>query len=314
MALPADNVRHRPRPLRDLLRLRTVLVIGAAAALAVGGTALALRPTGRSAAAQPPSVTALHLPGSPGNAAFSALGTSPPLPAAAATAPKAAVSAYLTARRQGNDRGSYTLLPAASHIRYPSLAQWSFALRDSPRPTSFTLTGRAVATTGGVAVTADLHQVPRLDPIAGFVPAHLSATYLAIKSTGGWQVQPDPIDGSAILPADRGAAEAAAAWLAARTKCDDRASRAVQASDRLLGAPDLAAAPCKVRGAWRSGAVERLEEGPAARPFTAAYGSGVGSWGRLVPMISPHGRFYAALAPLGERWRVFGLLADRTGG
>lgn len=314
MAPTTDDDRHSRRPLRDLLRPRTLLVVGAAAALAVGGTTLALRPTGRSAAAQPPSVTKLALPGSPGNAAFSALGTTPALPAAAAAAPRAAVSAYLTARRQGNDRASYALLPADARSRYPSLAQWSFALRGSPRPTAFTLTGRPVPTTGGVAVSAVLRQVPRLDLIAGFVPARLTATYLAVSAAGGWQVQPDPIDGAAMLPADRGAAEAAAAWLTARTRCDDRATRAVQASHRLLGTPDLAAAPCKLRTAWQTGAVERLEEGPAARPFTAAYGSGVGYWGRLVPMISPQGRFYAALAPLGERWQVFGLLADPNGG
>ena len=60
--------------------------------------------------------------------------------------------------------------------------------------------------------------------------------------------------------------------------------------------------------------MERLEEGPAARPFTAAYGSGVGHWARLVPIVSPQGRFFAAMAPLGEAWRVFGLLAERTEG
>ncbi len=297
-----------------MLRPGTFLVLGAAAALAIGGTTLAVRATGRSAAAQPPSVTKLTLPGSPGNAAFAALASSPPLPAVAAAAPRAAVSQYLTARRLGYDRASYALLPAGVRSRYPSLAQWSFAVRSSPRPTAFALTGRAVATTGGVAVSAALRQVPKLDPIAGYVPARLTATYLAVPSAAGWQVQPDPIDGAATLPSDRGAANAASAWLAARTACDERATRAVQANDPLLGTPALAAAPCKLRTAWQTGAVERLAEGPADRPFTAAYGSGAGFWGRLVPMISPKGRFYAALAPLGERWVVIGLLADRNGG
>ncbi|MEP6463344.1 MAG: hypothetical protein ABJC62_08015 [Frankiaceae bacterium] len=313
MTLAPDDDGSARRPLRNLLRPRAALALGGVAALAVGGTAFALRPTDPPPQ-RPPTVAAFGLPGSPGNAAFGGLATTPPLPTAARTTPQAAVTAYLTARRQGNDRASYALLPSSVRARYGSLAQWSFGLRDSPRLRSFTLVSRVAATTGGVAVPVQLRQQPALDPIAGFVPARAAATYLAVRTSAGWQVQPDPIEDSALLPPDRGAAQAAQAWLTARTRCADPASRAVQVSDQLLGVAELAAAPCTVRSTWRIGAVERLEEGPAAQSFTAAYGSGVANWGRLVPIVSPHGRFFAALAPLGDQWRVFGLLADRNGG
>lgn len=313
MTLASPDDGQPRRPLRDLRRPRTALALGGVLALAVGGTTLAVRSTDK-AQAQQPTVASFDLPGSPGNAAFADLAAAPALPAATASAPKAAVTAYLTALARGEDRATYALLPPATRARYASLAQWSFALRDSARPLSFTVFGRAVATTGGVAVPVQLRQAPKLDPIAGFVPARAAATYLAVPGTAGWQVQPEPIDSLAVLPADPGASRAAQAWLTARIACDDRATRAAQVADRLLGAADLTAAPCKLRSSWRIGAVERLEEGPAARPFTAAYGSGVGYWGRLVPIVSPQGQFFAAMAPIGDQWRVFGLLADRNGG
>ena len=305
---PLRLVARRPR--RTLAAVAGIGLLGLVGAV---GTSALLR-TDASADGQRASVKAFTFPGSPGTRASAhLLGAATPLPTTATAAPRAAVAAYLGARTAGNDRAAYELLPTATRARYGSLAQWSFALTSLPRPTSFRLLGPPTATTGGVAVPVQVRQVPRLDAISGYVPARSNDTYLALRGAHGWLVEPDPIDSVAGLPADSGAGAAARAWVSARTACDQRASRALQYAGQLLGAPDLAAAPCTTKGTWRVGGTSRLVEGPSTRAFLAAFGSGVDNWSRLVEVVGPPGHFFLAVAPLGERWRVFGLLANANG-
>ena len=53
-----------------------------------------------------------------------------------------------------------------------------------------------------------------------------------------------------------------------------------------------------------------LDRAPDTQALVEAYGPDVGSWARLVPVRGPQSHFLAAVAPLGEHWRVIGVTSD----
>ncbi len=163
-------------------------------------------------------------------------------------------------------------------------------------------------------MAVDVVQQPGLDSRLGFVPGRLRGSFRAEPSAAGWRVQPDPVSAEAILPADAGAATAASAWLTSKQRCDDVSAARLQASAGLVGASGYADLPCRTPGNWRAGAVGPLVEGPRTQPVLAAYGSGASGWSRLVSVSGPEGAtFSVALAPIGDQWRVYGLVSDGSG-
>jgi hypothetical protein len=58
------------------------------------------------------------------------------------------------------------------------------------------------------------------------------------------------------------------------------------------------------------GATTALDDSHDVRAYLAAFGPGITSWGRLVPVQGPTSRFLAAVGPLGDDWRVLGVLVD----
>jgi hypothetical protein len=95
--------------------------------------------------------------------------------------------------------------------------------------------------------------------------------------------------------------------------CDPRAAQALQAARHLYGPADLPARPCGERGRWTAGAALTLDHAADAQTLLAAFGPDVLTWGRVVPLRGPRSHFYAALAPIGEEWRVMGVLSDGEG-
>ncbi len=296
------------------LRPQLVAPLALVTALAgVGGWAHLDHAGGPAYQPHPPSVKSLKLPGGPASAA-------PITPAAVALAPAAgrdpgtAVATYLAARQRGDDATAYALLAPVARQAFSTLAVWRAGQLSRPRPVRFTAAATPAGAGGSADVRTEITQQGRLDLIVGFVPDSVRATYRALRTPAGWRVLPDPVTLTPVLPSDAPAAQAAAQWLAEVSQCDSTAAEAFQVGPDLTGDVVFGQYPCTKPGNWRAGSVRPLVEGPRTQAFTAAYGSGVGLWARLVPVTGPADSFSVALAPVGGRWRVFGIIRDGAGG
>ena len=96
--------------------------------------------------------------------------------------------------------------------------------------------------------------------------------------------------------------------------CDTGGARTLQVSSLLYGPIRLGQAPCKERGSWEVGFTTRFDASPDNGTYVSAFGPGIGSWGRLVPVKGPRSHFFAAVGPLGDEWRVIGVLVDGADG
>jgi hypothetical protein len=94
--------------------------------------------------------------------------------------------------------------------------------------------------------------------------------------------------------------------------CDEAGAGSLQLSPLLYGPIRLGNAPCAEHGTWKVGATDTFANAPDDGTYVAAFGPGIGSWGRLVPVTGPRSSFFAAVGPLGDDWRVLGVLG-RTG-
>jgi hypothetical protein len=125
---------------------------------------------------------------------------------------------------------------------------------------------------------------------------------------GHWRVDPDPVDVVPVLPGDIKAEDVVRAWVAGMQACDTRRAQALQLTPLLYGPIRLGNAPCTEHGAWNVGATDTFANAPDDGTYVAAFGPGIASWGRLVPVTGPRSSFFAAVGPLGDDWRVLGVL------
>jgi hypothetical protein len=126
---------------------------------------------------------------------------------------------------------------------------------------------------------------------------------------------PDPVRADPVFPDDTGVVPAVRAWVDRLERCDRRGAAVFEATRSLVGSPYYAARPCKERGTWKvTGPVDTT--GVDLQPFVSAFGSDVTGWGRLVRVEGPQTTFDAAVAPIGDAWRVMGVQAagGRAGG
>src|SRR5438270_373715 len=97
----------------------------------------------------------------------------------------------------------------------------------------------------------------------------------------------------------------------ASAACNRAAAAALEGVANLTGPEDLWAAPCSERGEWTvAGPVITLDRAPDTEALVEAYGPDVGTWTRLVPVRGPRTHFLAAVAPVGDDWRVIGAASD----
>jgi hypothetical protein len=92
--------------------------------------------------------------------------------------------------------------------------------------------------------------------------------------------------------------------------CDADGARDLQVGSLLYGPIDLGAAPCAEKGDWKVWETTRFDDAPDTGTYVAAFGPGISSWGRLVPVVGPQSSFFAAVGPVGDDWRVLGVLVD----
>lgn len=288
--------------------LRQAGVVAAGLALGVGGIALFDKDS------EP-----VYKPGTPSVTAFSFATTVPEGPPRQAEAvpvldvepanARAAVAAFLQPLADGRPAGAYPLLDEASRDRYPTLASWIRAQADRAAPVTFSVGASRTSTERPGAVEVDLSATHRssLDSVRGLVPAQSTSVWLVRLENDAWRVSGDPLAFRPVLPGDSAATAAVQGWVSLLAACDAPAAVALQATPNLYGPASLARTPCEKRGTWTAGEPLGLDRTPDPRAFLAAFGPEVGTWARLVPVNGPGGRFLAAVAPIGDGWKVMGV-------
>lgn len=229
-------------------------------------------------------------------------------PAAPAPTPAAAVTEFLDAETAGDFGSSYGRLSVTDRLRTGSRNEWTNLHAQLPTIRGFSL-GETQSTPGRAEIDADVQLKPGLDTIVGLVPSRAHAAWIAVPEDGGWRVDFDSSSLVPEYPPDSAAVDTARSWVSARTQC----RRAPQYRDGLLGAPALAHDLCGARGPVRVGSPAPLRAGDGVEPFVAAFGPDVFTWARTVPVQSPT-PLSVALAPIGERWVVIGILESLPGG
>ena len=226
--------------------------------------------------------------------------------------PGAAVTAFLAPLADRRPEDAYPLLDEASRRRYPTVASWIRAQADRATPLTFTVgTSRPSADRpGDFEVELAATHASSLDPIRGLVPARSTSLWLVRLENDAWRVAVEPLAFRPVLPADASATAVVQGWVDLLAACDTAAAGALQVAPNLYGPAGLAGTPCEARGTWTAGEPTGLDRTPDARAFLAAFGPEVGTWARLVPVQGPERRFLAAVAPLGDGWKVMGVAVD----
>lgn len=283
-----------------------VVTLGLGVGLAGARIVTSGGPSGRGAAA--PSVKQFTFTTRPADVAGDPLPAPPP--GAEPEDAAAAVAALLRSEQQRQPERAWPLLDAAGRARYPTAAAWARARSGRPAPVGFEILGVEPGPEGAVDVRSSVTHVPALDPFGGIVTARSQVIWRARNEEGRWRVAAEPESTVLDLPADAGAPDAVREWVRALGACDQARARALQAVEPLYGPADLASAPCRLGGEWAVGPVAGLETSADTAALQAAFGADVAAWARVVPLRGPSGMsFLAALAPMGEQWRVVGVTA-----
>ncbi len=221
----------------------------------------------------------------------------PPLSAAAAT-PQEAVTGLLDALIAGDAERSFSLLSADDRSTSGPFTTWRDRLVTLPRVVDYQVTD-----VGSATVTTDVVFEPRLDEVAGFVPARASATWTTVEEDGGHRVTYSESTSEPVLPPDTAATQAAERWVTEEQGCREGPVY----GGSLLGQPTLADTLCGTTGTFRAGPAERLERFRDPTLVLNAFGADAAGFVRVVPVDGPLA-LQVALAPLGERWEVIGVL------
>ena len=272
--------------------------------LGIGAVAVATNSSGRPAGHRP-SVTEFNLPGDA--APTLAIAASANVPQTEPSSAAAAVTAFLTAEVADRPADAFVLLDTASHADFVSPAGWQSKRAERLVPTGFRIEGTS-ASSGSTEVVVAMEHTATLDPFIGLVPARSTQVVRVVQESGRWRVTATPARIEPSYPSDSGAAPAVAEWVEALSNCDRATATTLQVPVGLVGSPFYADQPCREQGLWRSGPVEPAT-GARLGPLFASYGAEVATWARLVRVDGPKTDFYAAVAPIGDAWRVMGVLA-----
>jgi hypothetical protein len=292
------------------------MVSGLGLALGVGGALLLWG--GGGAAAPVPSAARVRLPKSvaqPGPRPIAR--DAAPVPALEPSSAREALTNFFQAQIDNHADAAYALITADSRRRFPSLSTWQRGTADRLLPAGFEVGAeRPAEVDHGQAVDVDVNarHAPALDTFSGLVPGRARETWRVWREDDHWRVDPEPVKAVPVLPLDQAAEDVVRGWVAHMEACDESGARTLQVSSLLYGPIQLGRAPCKEPGAWKVGLTTRFDAAPDNGAYVAAFGPGIGSWGRLVPVKGPRSHFFAAVGPMGDDWRVIGVLVDGAGG
>ncbi|CAN5914806.1 hypothetical protein BH23ACT10_BH23ACT10_05800 [soil metagenome] len=226
---------------------------------------------------------------------------------AGADSPTAAVEGFLSAEVDGQLADAFGYLSTDDRETFGSAAEWVAVHADALPP----VTGYTVADVDAdgdrAQITGTVAFEPGLDQVLGLVRPQADVTWTAVRDTqGDWGVD---LTDSELLPVypddDQGAVDAAQRWAQARQQCRTEG----EWDGGLVGSPALADALCGTDGPVEVGQAAALDDIDAPA-FNAAFGPDVGMWTRVVTVTAPV-PVRVALAPIGDRWEVIGVMRDR---
>jgi len=231
-----------------------------------------------------------------------------PAPFVEPASASAAVAAFLSAERDGDTATGFRLLTTGDRDAAGSSEAWAASQAERPRPIAVQVTSeRGALGDPGVDVAVVVTRQPALDPFTGFVSARADQMWRALQENGAWRVRAEPVEDDPVLPPVDAATTPVATWVRALASCDLAGAARLQGGLQLYGSFDLVGTPCRERGAWTAGEPVGVDSAPDVQPLIEAYGPDVPSWTRLVPVQGPHTRFFVAVAPVGDDWRVIGV-------
>lgn len=290
----------------------------------IGVSYVALRPDpGISVFSGPPSVQDVARPaglrGDDGLALPAPFTPTPPTAEPASA--RAALLAFLDAEIADRDAtmparsaDSFALLDVDTQRRIGSVEAWrqTRAARVVPAAADITVERRVDA---GVELTVAASRPPSLTPFRGLVAARTVEIWRVERSDRGWRVAGGrPVSSEPQLPSAAAAVASAQRWIDASSSCDAAAARSHQLDELLLGAASLTAEACAGGAGWRAADPVPVDGLSDITALVAAYGSGVVDWARAVPVTKADQQIVVVLGPVGDDWRVMGLLPSTTGG
>ena len=231
--------------------------------------------------------------------------TRPAQVAAASGGAAGAVSGFLAAEARGDYAASFAFLSLADRRAFDGPAGWVAAHAGLLPVTGFRI--QSVERSGDAArVHTRLRLRAGLNEVAGLVPGRAEAMWTLLRENGGWRVAVQRTVVRPRWPADRLAPEAVSDWVRRRGVC------APGAADLLYGETAVAAPLCDApaTGLAVASRARRLDDDVDAQPFVAAFGVEATERLRTVEITAP-APLRAVVAPLGDRWRVVGLLRAR---
>ncbi len=264
-------------------------------------------PAGPSLFAGEPSISKFDLPAAGGVQTPSETTIAPPVANEPAN-PRAALEQFLAAEVSKQADVSFALLDAKTRETAGPAAAWLQNRANRLLPEQFTITGEK-STAEGIELTISASRTPAVSNVTGLAPAQSEETWRIVKEEGWRVLTGRPFDVRPVLPSDEGATTVGAQWLDRAADCDKAGASALQLSENLIGAPSLQDFTCKTKVEWTAGKAFPVSELPNSTVLVAAYGPGVGRWARAVP-VTGKGRFTIVLAPLGNEWRVAGVIPE----
>jgi hypothetical protein len=290
----------------------------------IGVSYVALRPDpGISVFSGPPSVQEIDRPaGVRGDDDLTLPAPFTPTPPATEPASaRAALLAFLEAEIADRDgtmpaRGAqaFALLDVATQRRVGSVAAWRQSRSARLVPDGIAVTGER-PTDAGVELTVAASRPPSLTPFRGLVAARTTEVWQLDRSDGGWRVAGGrPVSSEPQLPAADAAVSSAQRWIDAASACDAGAASRHQLDEVLLGAASLSAEACAAGGRWRAMDLLAVDGLADITAFVSAYGSDMVDWARAVTVTKAEQQIVVVLGPVGDDWRVMGLLAPAGGG
>ncbi len=300
---PVENFERRGRVRRVLLGGGLALlglVFGMAIALALRGDRGVPKADVAPSVKRFPFPTELSEVVSPAPEPDPLLGSEPP-------DARAALALMLQSMVEGKPELAYGILDSISVQRFPSLSSWVAAQADGGLPMAYEIGPGRQQGEDAVDFEVLASHEPSLDPFRGLVPSRSQSVWHVQREQGRWRVGAEPLSQVAILPPDATAPEVVRVWVSRLAVCDQAGAAAFQVGNHLYGPTALADSPCETRGSWTVEQPVSLDNAPDPKAFLAAFGPDARSWARLVPVRGPGVRFFAAVAPLGEAWRVMGV-------
>ena len=208
------------------------------------------------------------------------------------------VTALLTAEQANDHVASFGFIDAAGRTAYATAPDWA-----RRRAELAPITGFKIESTKGDDVTALVNHHPGIDPFIGLQFAAEHQVWHAVKSSGGWLVDPDPKT-TPVVPPDAGARTAALTWATALQACDAAGAAKLQAVANLLGVSSGPSALCHASGNVTADAPASADQGPQTADLVAQYTVDVLGYVRKVHIGGIPAPFDAYLVPVGDVWQV----------